>query len=273
MSFLKNYVFILIITLTIPMHSKISITNIHHKVSSFFSTAHEEIHHQEFQNINQIELFCQQGNISIHTWKQNSCIMEIKKQGSLQQIQSTPIDLIQEEGLLQIQINNQCQKTKAVTHISLIIPEQASIKVATKHGKIFIKNAFESIYAYTDFGNIDIIDGQTDIIAKTHSGNITIQREQLKQQHSITAETQSGNITLQVPQHINSSIQAHTKHGKIYSNLLITLEQLTTKLNDEIYKKFKQNLKGFILQDTSAEVAGKITLTTNIGTIKIHPYI
>ncbi len=267
-----NYILIFLLLFTIPIKAKIAIHNIHNKISSFFSKNKEEFFHQELENIQNIELLCDSGNISIHTWKQASTLIEVTKQGTSQQLKSTSINIHQTEKILQIYANHQDPCYTATTHINIIIPEETCIKLATKQGNISIKNVSGSIYAHTECGNIEVIDGEHDITAKATSGNIFIQRESIKD-HCIKAETFHGHITLQVPQYIHCHLTAQTKHGKIYSNLFITLLEQTIKLNEDTYKHQRHNIIGKIVKHPENKVKGSIQLTTHTGTIKVNPYI
>lgn len=274
MNLLKNYMPLCILLCTIPVQSKISMQNMQNSVSKIFSRNKQEIiTHQEFKNIKQLELLCEQGNISIHTWKQSSTMIELKKIGSATQISQTDIDFLQYEDLLQIKTECKDNKSLATIHINIIIPEQTSVKIAIKQGDIFIKNLSGIIQAQTDSGNIDIIDGSQDITIRSKRGNLTIQRENMTNSEWISAITENGNIILQVPQHINSKILAEAKNGKIYSDLLITLQSKTTKLTDEVYKQQRHQLSGLISKDENAKIFGTINLETRHGMIKIKNYV
>lgn len=274
MNLLKNYMPLCILLCTIPAQSKISIQNIQNSVSKVFSKNKEEtISHQEFKDIKTLELLCDQGNISIHTWKQSSTMIELKKIGSTALQNQAVIDCIQYEEMLQIKTENKDKKSSSTIHINIIIPEETSVKIALKQGNIFIKNLQGAIEAQTDSGNIDIIDGSQDVIAYSKKGNITLQRENMLSSEWVSAITQNGNIVLQIPQHINCKIIAEAKSGKIYSDLLVTLQPKTTKLTDEIYKQQRHQLDGIISQDENTATKGTINLETKHGMIKIKNYV
>jgi len=274
MNLLKNYMQLCIILCTIPVQSKISMQSMQNSVAKIFSRNKQEtIIHQEFKDVKHLELLCDQGNISIHTWKQSSTMIELKKIGTPAQISQTDIDFLPYEDLLQIKTEHKDNKSVATIHINIIVPEQTSVKIALKQGDIFIKNLSGIIEAQTDSGNIDIIDGSQDITIRSKRGNLTIQRENMNQSEWISAITENGNIFLQVPQHIHSKISAESKNGKIYSDLLITLQSKTTKLTDEVYKQQRHQLNGFIAKDENAKIFGTINLETRHGMIKIKNYV
>lgn len=274
MNLLKIYIPLYILLCTIPIQSKISMQNMQNSISKIFSRNKKEtIIHQEFKNIKQLELLCEQGNLSIHTWKQSSTMIELKKIGSPTQILQTDIDFLQYKDLLQIKTENKDKKHLAIIHINIIVPEETSVKIEIKQGNIFIKNLSGTIQAQTDIGNIDIIDGFQDITAYSKRGNITLQRENMIKTEWISACTENGNIFLQIPQHINSKVLAEAKNGKIYSDLLVTLQSKTTKLTDEIYKQQRHKLNGIISKDENTTASGTINLKTNHGIIKIKNYV
>lgn len=262
-----------LIMLTIPINTKISIPKFSNRISTFFSKNQEEIVQQEFNNIDTLELFCDYGNITIHSWQQKGCLVEIKKEGNCQQVSTTDVSIEHQNNFLQIQTNCPQKKQQCPTHFNVIVPEQTSIKVATKSGNIFIKNASGETYAHSQSGNIKIIDGANDLLAKSVSGNITVQREHIETQHTATIETSSGTITLQVPQYIGCNLNACSKYGKILSNLFITLAPQTIKLNEETYKQQRHCIKGSILKQAADFPQGLINLTTTSGMIKICSYV
>ena len=274
MNLLKFYMQLCIILCTIPVQSKISMQNMQESVSKIFSlNKQENIFHQEFKDVKQVELLCEIGNITIHTWKQSSTMVELKKIGSQAQMSQTIVDFVNYDDLLQIKTEFLDKKILATIHITIIIPEQTSIKISIKNGNIFIKNLSGSIDAQTDLGNIDIIDGSSDVTIFSKRGNINIQRENMINTQKISAITDNGNILLQIPQHMNTNIIAEAKNGKIYSDLLITLQQKTTKLTDEVYKQQRHQLSGSISKDSTSVVCGSINLETKHGLIKIKGYV
>lgn len=234
----------------------------------------EEFLQKEFEGVKQLELFCDAGNISVHTWKQPNIILEIKKQGNAQQLQNCFINCMQHESLLQVETTTQESRYIANTHMNIIVPEHTDIKVATKQGNISIKNLSGIVHAQTDYGNIEVIDSTNNITALTEHGNITIQRESMGKDHTISATTNNhGSIILQVPQHINTYIEAHSQHGKITSDLLVTLQEQTTKLNDEIYRQQRRNAQGTISKNKADSAQGSIKLQSKFGPIKIKSYV
>lgn len=274
MNLLKNYIPWYIILCTIPIQSKISIPNMQNSVSKLFSrTKQENVIHQEFKDIKTLELLCEQGNISIHTWKQSTTMVELKKLGSVTQLSQTTIDFLPYDDMLQIKTECNDKKNIATIHINIIVPEQTSVKISIKLGNIFIKNLSGEIQANTDSGNINIIDGSQDVSVRSKRGNIMLQRENMIDTEWISAITENGDIIVQIPQHINSKIIAEAKNGKIYSDLLVTLQSKTTKLTDEVYKQQRHQLDGIITKDENAKVAGTIHLETKHGIIKIKNYM
>ncbi len=274
MQLLKKYMCFTLLVNTLPTHTKLSFENVSNSVSKLFSKNKvEDIIHQEFKNVKTLELLAQHGSISIHTWKQTGAVLECKKTGNQLQLDQTTITAVQHDDLLQIKTLVQDKKNSASVTITLIIPENASVKIKTHTGDIVIKHVNNTINAQTDAGNITIVDGSGDIDIVTKSGDMLIQREHMLNTDHITALANSGNIILQVPQHMHSQISALTKNGKVYSDLFIKVHEKTTKLNDEVYRQQKQQVVGSIAKDGSALIAGSINLETKNGTIKIQNYV
>lgn len=274
MNLLQHYLSLFIVLSTIPIEAKISIQSAQDSLSKIFTRAKEEnIVHKEYTGIKNLELLCEQGNISIHTWKQSSTMIELKKIGSKIAIDRTAIEFSQYEEILQIHAICNDKKNIATIHINIIVPEQTFVKVATKKGNIIIKNLSETINAQTNWGNIDIVDGFGDIFIHSKHGNINIQRESMMNTENINATTDNGTIFLQVPQHINCNIKAEALGNKIYSDLLITVQPKVTKLTDEVYKKQQHQLLGAITNNEGSSPSGLIALATKHGSIKIKSFI
>lgn len=274
MTLLKYTIFFCTIFFTITTDAKISMHNIQNSVSHFFTKNKQEtVLFQEFKDVHTLELLCQHGNISIHTWKQPTTVVEIKKTGAPTEQTTNTVDFIHYEHLLQIKPVTQDKKSAIITDITIIVPEQTSVKISNKKGNICIKNLDGTIEAHTHYGNIEVVDGSHNATVHSDHGNIVIQRESMHDTDTIKATTDQGSIALQVPQHINSTVQASTKSGKIYSDLFVTLESKTTKLTDMVYKQQKQELKGTIYNDYDASISGIIILETKQGTIKIKNHI
>ena len=274
MNLLKNSLRLLIVFSTLSIESKISIQK--SKDSVFKLLKHnkqENIINKECFGVKQFELLCQSGNICIHTWKQSSTMIEIKKVGSQSQIDATDIKFLQYDGILQI--NTVCNDSQSIPaiHFNIILPEKTSVKIATKNGNISIKNLFGFINAKTDYGNIDIIYGSSNVSINSKRGNLVIQRENMIDTDIINAIAENGDISLRLTQNINCDIKAKAKGGKIYSDLFITLKEQKTKLTDDIYKKQQQQLYGFISNDSIKPVSGLINIETYHGSIKIKNFI
>lgn len=266
--------FFLLLCSTLAIDAKISMQSLQSSVSQLFKTKKEEESiTKEFNDVDQLEILCKQATIFIHTWKQPSTFVEIKKIGSKQQLCATDIDFIYYDHLLQIHPLVEQEKQSSSIVITIITPETARVKVATQSGNIVIKNLDGEIEAHTDSGNITIIDGSHNATMHTKDGAILLQRETMQNTDLIKATTDKGSITLQVPQYINSFIQAQTKKGKIYSDLLVTVEPKITKLNNAVYKEQKQSVTGSLQKDKESFVSGNIYLETKHGTIFIKNYV
>lgn len=271
----KNSLFLLsFMSFTITIEAKISIKNIKNRIGNvFYNGKYESSEQKEFKDVQKLELFCDQGNISIHTWKQPSTMIEIKKNGSENQHNQTNITFTQHEDVLQVQTNYKDKKSIATTNFNIIVSEKTDVKVATKQGNMYIKNLSGIVNAQTENGNIEVIDGSNTTNLYTNHGNIIIQRELMANDTTVEAESSSGSIILQVPQHINCNIETQAKQGKIQSDLLITIHPHTMKLNDETFKQQKHAITGSITKNNDDKTVGNIKLTSKLGSIKIKPYV
>ena len=271
-NFYQKVTSILLLSFTIPIETKISIPKLPSRISSFFSRNKEEIIHKEFNHIKKLELLCEHGDVSIKTWKQPCVLVELRKKGSELFLQSVTLQCSSKDNILQVSTSMTDASLSGTLTLQIFVPETLPIKVATTENNISIENLSGAIDAQTTYGAINIFEGTNTVIAKTTQGNILVQRLSMQTEHSLNIATQHGNITVAVPQSMNCDIQAQSLHGKIQSDLFITLRPPTMLLNDETFKELKHNIHAIIGQPRQDQEIATMLLSSEFGVIKIIPY-
>lgn len=265
------FINLLLISFTIPIHTKISIPKLPTKVSDFFNRNKEEITHHEFNNIEKMDLTNIYGDISVETWKQHCVLVEVRKKGSTHFLEQTRIESQCKNQTLSIQTKIQ-DTTTGTIKIHILVPEHLPLKLTTQQGNISIQAHNGPLDLSTDWGAINIEEGSNTVLAKTIQGNIAIKRKHMKQGHALNVQTCHGNITLMVPQDFGADMEAHTTCGKISSELFISLQPQTIQLNDETFKQMKYHVRGWIGQPQDEENPITILLNTEYGMMNIIPY-
>ncbi|MCX5923866.1 MAG: DUF4097 family beta strand repeat-containing protein [Candidatus Dependentiae bacterium] len=271
-NFYQKVTSLLLLSFTIPIETKISIPKLPSRISSFFSRNKEEIIHKEFNHIKKLELLCEHGDVSIKTWKQQCVLVELRKQGSDLFIQSAALQCNVKDNILQVSTTKSDASLSGTMTLQILVPETLPVKIATTEKDITIKNLSGAINAQTTYGAISIFEGTNTVIAKTTQGNIFVQRLSMQPEHSLNLHSDHGNITVSVPQDLNCDVQAQSLHGKIQSDLFITLRPPIMLLNDETFKQLKHNIHGIIGQPRQNQEIATMLLSSEFGVVKITAY-
>ncbi len=271
-NFFTNHIILLLLTFTIPIQTKISTTNISTKISSFFSRSKEKIVHQEFNDVTRLEISSSHATVIIESWKQKCVLVELKTKGTPAFLDNIHLKNIKDGATLQISTTVDDEKIAGTAALRILVPKNIAINVSTTDGAITIKKISGPLELNSNRGNISVFSGSNTIIAKTVHANILIQRKKIQSDHALNISSQHGNITLAVPQDINADLQAHTKSGKIISDLFITLHSQTIQLHEEIFKNMHHHVHGMIGQPMIHINPATILLSTDFGTIKIYGY-
>ncbi len=266
-----NLLRVTLILSTIPIQTKNSISKMPTKVSSFFSKSKEEIVHQEFNNVKNIELTNLYGNVSVESWKQPCIMIEQRKKGHAEFLKNCYLKANIEDHTVhaKTEIKNNC---KGTFNIRILLPENISLKLKTNNGTITIKNHNGPIDLTTNYGNISVVNGNNTTIVQTVQGNITVQKKSIKNDHCLNLQSEHGNITLMIPQELEADLEAHTNYGKITSELFVTLHNQTVQLNEQTFKDMKHHVHGRIGQPNCNENLPTILLKADYGAISILPY-
>lgn len=267
-----TYVFILLLAFTIPIQTKISTTNISTKISSFFTRSKEEIVHQEFNDITRLEISSEHAAVVVESWKQKCVLVELKKKGNHAFLDNITLKNKKDQTSLHISTLLKDEKITGTATLRILVPKNIAIKITTTDGTITIKKVSGPLELSSDHGTISVLQGSNTVIAKTIDSNILIQRKKMKSDHALNIASQHGNITLCVPQDINADLQAHTKSGKIISDLFVTLHPQTLQLHEEAFKNMHHHVHGMIGQPMAHIDPATILLTTDFGAIKIYGY-
>lgn len=184
---------------------------------------------------------------------------------------------------------------------TLTVPQEAHVQVSTDTGTICIKQLSGSISVITGQGNIYIeepahnvkamvlengnitvlypqktvdlstnkgtvlvLESMESVYATVNQGTITVNCKQLPAHKEIVCSCAQGPLKLYVPENINASFYAQTDLGLVTSEQPITINALTTKLDNVFWTDIKKHIDGYINGNNA-----HIQLYTKKGTVSL----
>lgn len=153
-------------------------------------------------------------------------------------------------------------------NITCINTHNSLIATIHKKGSINIELANNPIHATTNKGSIHIYDAKDSIYASIQTGKIRIHSISLPNSGYLDLKADTGSIYLYLSKDAYAHLQATTLYGNISSELPITLQAHTTILNEEVWHKVKQDIKGTLGQN-NLESTKSISIKNSKGDIKI----
>lgn len=238
-------------------------------ISNLWQKKEQEIINKEFKISNEhtLEIDNIDGDINIKTLTENILTIEAIKKGTQEELKDTKISLKNNESKTTIKTLVDNDKDPAIVSYNIIVGEKTNLIIKNlSTGSIKIKHVYGSIDAYTADGDIDIIDSTNTVSAKSDTKNIKVKQKNFSEPHSIFLEANK-NINLFLPQKTNANILAKTQNGLITSQLDITINPITMKLNKETFNKLQKDIKG-----TLGTGGAPITIESIKGNISINQY-
>ena len=221
--------------------------NAYNNVTSLFERSKKDILSAEYtvQKNSIISLTNNDGSIEIKTWKKDAMMIEAKKIGKEKELPNTTFSVDTEGRDVTITTESLTQSAPLTINYTLIVPEDSSLIIKNDSGTIQIKDVQGDIDAQTLVGDIIVENGTNDVHARAPKGSITVEQNKLDHRSSIFLEAYRS-VTLKISPKINANLNAKTLKGKITSDFYITLDPITTKLNNGSWKRIKQEIKGTI---------------------------
>lgn len=236
-------------------------------VSKLYNTT-DLIVHKEFYDIDNFYLDNHHGPIVIHSWKQNYIALEIISTCADQAHKYNKISYAVDNKNLIIQTTLADEKIKCSVTFNILAPENMHMFIKTGQSDISINDVSGSINAMTKYGNIKLINPYQPNEITTNHGSITIRTEKISPTAVPHIVCDKGSIFLYTTPSIRVKIQAQALQGTVTSQIPITITPITTQLNQQAWKRFRQEVTGFI-----CEPLAHLTMTARQGSIFIAPYL
>ncbi len=224
-------------------------------------------HEYKFDKDGTLKINNSQGEINLKTWNQDQILIETIKKGYEKEIDEISSDIYLSQELISI-TTKQPTKNNASISYNIIMPRGASVSIKTNYGTTKINNLQGSIHVETNQGPIMINDSNNKVYARTLNGDILLKAQKLPRNDShIILETLKGDISAHFSTDIHGKIHAKTSRGKILSDIDITLNPCTTKLNENFWKSIKKEILG-----TIGKGGPQIKMFTENGHVAIYEY-
>lgn len=214
-----------------------------------------------------IELSLQRGSVKLETWNKPFAVVNVVKHGrSPEELAATK--LVVDTTPTKLVIRSEQPHAQSLIDVSLVVPADASVSLSiTEQGSITIVSAPRTLTLHAQYGDITATtytDGS--IKANTEQGSITITCEAFSPTSSLLCTAPQGNITLHIPPMAQARLEARSHKASVISQLPITFDSFTTKLEKNTWKQLQRQVKG-----TLGDGEAPITLSAR-GTIMIKRY-
>jgi len=149
----------------------------------------------------------------------------------------------------------------------IIVPKTAALQITNNDGPIKIKKSGGNIDVTAYNGDIEIYRPTGTVKAHAQQGDILVKLATFEPSSSLLLTTNQGSVTVKAPSSLAAHFSATTKHGKVTSDLTITLEPITTKLTKATYKDMTRSILG-----TFGNGTAPITIEVQKGDICVEEY-
>jgi len=265
MNLYRYGIIFLFLSSSIPIHAFLNTW--FDSISAKINNTTELIMHREFSKAQRLEINNEQGSIIINSWTQSIIAVEVITSCPEASLKNIKTDMQHINDCIKIHTTFTDPKSKGSIIFNILVPKDIDIYVTTKQGDIIIKDTHGSLQLQSDCGDIKLLNPLKNITAQTINGSIIIRTDCIEQDKEFNLTTKKGNIELYTTPIINVRLHAHALNGKITSDLPVTLDSKTTKLDAAAWKEFRQFVQGSIGIPLS-----KLTMHSDHGSISILPY-
>lgn len=133
------------------------------------------------------------------------------------------------------------------------------------HGNITVLYPQKTVDLSIHKGTIQVLESMESIYATVDQGSITLTCKQLPAHKEIICSCiQQGPIKVYLPENVNAAFHAKTDGGSVTSEQPITINALTTHLNETFWANIKKHIDGYINGNNA-----HIRLDTKKGSISL----
>lgn len=239
------------------------------KITAFFEPTADEhfTEEHEFDPKGTVTIKAHTGSVVIHTWDKSAVALEITRSGKEAERLNTSYAVSHSKEAITIQTET-AKNGDETAHIAyvLTVPQHATVIVQQKSGPISIFDLFGAIVAEADDGDITIENARSSVTARSNKQSITLAQSKLPETATIFLQAYR-DITLTLPELINANLDAQTAGGVVSSEIPVTLEPITLKINNATWKNMRKHIQGAL-----GSGGAPITLDATRGSIMIEAW-
>lgn len=222
-----------------------------------------------------ITIYNTEGSITVKPWPHQKIAIEALKTGSAQEQKSTTVAAKASGKEAHITTRLTPEQKSAKIDYTIMVPEDASVKITQTTGPVKIKGIHGSIDVSLEKGSIDIVDSRKTVSARTNHGDVSIFQKVLNGSGSINAQVAfKGNIALHLPRDVRAQLYAKVNQGIITTDRKVKFEK-TMALNKSSWEQAAKELEcalGTETDTTLAHVPPIILEASSKGNITLKEY-
>lgn len=222
------------------------------KMTTFFTGAKKDSAERTFeiQPKSVINIYNLVGDVTVNTVQseeknpsQPKLHIAWTKAGSDEQRKQTKVIVTQKNNTYTVKTSAAAQTTPATVNVTITIPIAAAFNIEQEKGHIVVNTALGDINAKTEDGSITVQNAHGAVIGRAPKGKIAVDLAVLPPNTSVFLDAYD-KITLGLSPKTRATLNAHTAKGTVSSELLVTLNPVTTKIDGPSKKRFWSNVQG-----------------------------
>jgi hypothetical protein len=144
------------------------------------------------------------------------------------------------------QLDGSINATTGLGNVYVEEPTNTAKVTVNQQGNITVLYPKKALDLFTHKGTIHVIESMETVCAHVDQGVIKIACKTLPSGKEINCSSEDGPLYLYLPERIQSSVSATTDLGLITSEQPISLNVMTTQLNNAYWARIKKEVDGFI---------------------------
>lgn len=185
------------------------------------------------------------GNITVKTWDEPKIVIHARKLGSRSDVRNTAVSSHETHQKLTVQTTPRIENSNCarVSFQTVLVPRTMHVTVTTEEGLLKVRDVEGHITARTAEGSISIRNAGSSVHANAPHGTVKLKQRALPSTAHIFVEA-GGDIQFFAMPQLSGAIAAKCKNGSITSTLYITLDPVTTLLDEDSWIRLQKNVAG-----------------------------
>lgn len=206
------------------------------------------------------------GNVVVKGWNRPQVVITATKQGDEDQLDATSIKIDELKDGLSIETTFLNGQAARVDYTTIMVPHSTALTITTHEGKIKVRSVHGTLNLTTAEGPVSIHDARASVEAHAPRGKIKLKQRLIKNDSIIFLDA-AYDISFLATSVVQGKLDARTIKGTVSSELFVTLEPITTKLDNAAWSHMKRHIVGSLGTGDAT-----ITLQSRSGDIQILEY-